>query len=213
MSENKNLMLARQARKENNTEDAKRFYDLTRIDDPENGEAKFFYAYYSLYEGKNIEVPSKFSNLCKTVRPSIELVKKSEASKEEQLESIKEIVETFVPETWTINRYMNSKNHETKIGDSYVKIFDSTAIKACCLGGMATIRDLGNDLATLYGEDAEAKRLATVAWKEYVSLSQKWYSWAVKGDAEIYAEKIKQVDPSYVMPEKAGCISFANKKD
>ena len=45
MEENKNLRLARQARAENNSEDAKLFYNKVREDDPENGEAKFFYAY------------------------------------------------------------------------------------------------------------------------------------------------------------------------
>lgn len=213
MNVNKNLTLARQARKEGNTEDAKRFYDLTRIDDPENGEAKFFYAYYSLYEGKNVEIPSRFANLCKIVKPSIDLIKNSSLTKEEQLESLKEIVETFVPETWTINRYMNKKNSENKVGNSYVRVFDANAIKSCGANGMSAIRDLGNELEALYGEDAEGKNLAVVAWKEYVSLSQKWYAWAIKGDAEIYAEKIKKIDPSYVMPEKAGCISFSNKKN
>lgn len=50
--------------------------------------------------------------------------------------------------------------------------------------------------------------LAVKAWKEYVSLAQKWYAYAPKGDAEIYAAKIQKVEPSYEMPKKAGCVSF-----
>lgn len=57
---NKYLKPARTAREEDNTEDAKKYYDMVRTDDPENGEAKFFYAYYSLYEGKNGEIPQNF---------------------------------------------------------------------------------------------------------------------------------------------------------
>jgi len=34
-----------------------------------------------------------------------------------------------------------------------------------------------------------------------------------KGEAEIYAEKIKKIEPSYEMPKKAGCISFSDKKN
>lgn len=212
MEQSKYLQLARQAKAENNSEDAKAYYNKVREEYPENGEAKFFYAYYSLYEGKNIEVPTKFINLCKSVISSVRMIKDSEESKEEQLKAIEEIVDVFVPATWTINKFMNKKNHETKIGDSFVKIFDNSEIISCGKGGMVMIRELGDELATLYGEDMEAKRLAAIAWKEYVSLAQKWYAWAPKGEAEVYAEKIKQIEPSYEMPQKAGCISSANKK-
>ena len=213
MEESKNSKLARQARAEDNSEDAKLFYNKVREEDPENGEAKYFYAYYSLYEGKNIEIPNKFFNLCKSIIPAVSMIKESSLSKDEQLVSIGEIVDCFVPETWALNRYMNSKNRETKIGDSYVKVFEYSDIRSVCVNGMKTIKELGDKLEKLYLNDDACKKLAVIAWKEYVSLSQKWYSYAVKGDAEKYAEKIKAVEPSYVMPEKAGCISLANKKD
>ena len=213
MEENKNLRLARQARAENNSEEAKLFYNKVREDDPENGEAKFFYAYYSLYEGKNKELADKFSKLSTALIPAINLVKASSLSKEEQLKSIGEIVNAYVPECWAMNRYMNKKNHETKVGDSYVKVFSTGEITSCCRTGMSTLKNLGDSLDKLFVSDPACKKLAVIAWKEYVSLSQKWYAYAVKGDAEIYAAKIKKVDPSYEMPKKAGCISFADKKD
>ena len=212
MEESKNLKLARQARAEDNSEDAKLYYGKVREEDPENGEAKYFYAYFSLYEGTNGELPKRFINLCSTVTASVKLVGASSMSKEEQLKSVAEIVDSFVPEVWTENRYMNKKNTETKIGDSYVKVFDTSAIISCCKNGLMTLKALGDQIEKLYIADAECKRLAVIVWKEYVALSHKWYAYAVKGDAEIYAEKIKKVDPSYEMPKKAGCISFSNKK-
>lgn len=213
MEENKYLKLARQARAEDNTEDAKNFYNKAREECPDNGEAKYFYAYYSLYEGKNVEIPTRFSNLCKGIIPAIDMIRESALSKEEQLASITEIVNCFVPETWVLNRYMNSKNHETKIGDSYVKVFNASDITSVCKNGMAMLKALGDKVDTLYINDLEYKKVAAIAWKEYVSLSQKWYAWAVKGDAEVYAEKIKKIDPAYEMPKKAGCISLADKKN
>lgn len=212
MEESKYLKLARQARAEDNSEDAKLYYGKVREEDPESAEAKYFYAYYSLYEGTNREVPSRFITLCNTVLASIKLLSNSSASKEEQLKSAAEIIDSFVPESWTLNRYMNNKNHETKIGDSYVKVFEASSIISCCKNGLATLKELGDQIEKLYMADAECKRLAVIAWKEYVALSQKWYAYAVKGDAEIYTEKIKKVEPSYEMPKKAGCISLANKK-
>ncbi len=212
MEESKNMRLARQAMAENNTEDAKAFYLKAREEDPENGEAKFFYAYCCLYEGLVKEVPNRFSNLCKVLLSSINLVKNANCSKEEQLKTTEIIVEKFVPETWALNRFMNAKNHEKKVGNQYVNVYSLSEIKSVSAEGMKTLKELGDGIEKNYPLDTEGKRLAVIAWKEYVSLSQKWYTYAVKGDAEIYAEKIKKIEPSYEMPKKAGCISFADRK-
>ena len=213
MELSKFLNLARQARAEGNSEDAKTYYNKVREENPEDGEAKFFYAYYALYEGTNKELPSRFKNLCQIVPTAVKMVKNSTLSEDEQLTTLAEIVGAFVPEVWAENRYMNQKNRETKVGDSYVKVFDASAIVACCKVGMMTIRDLGDQIEKLYPANKGAMSLAAKAWVEYVSLSQKWYSYAIKGEAEVYAEKIKKVDPSYEMPKKAGCISFADNKN
>ena len=212
-SELKYLKLARTAREEDNTEDAKRYYDMVRTDDPENGEAKFFYAFYSLYEGTNGEIPKRFSNICSGLKSSIMLVKESDSDEAEKLSIIGAILGAFVPETWATNRYMNNKNHETRVGDSYVTVFTSAQISSVSKEGMATLKNIGDYVASIYSSSPEGMNLAVKAWKEYVSLSQKWYAWAVQGDAETYAAKIKAVDPSYTMPEKAGCISFSNRKN
>lgn len=209
----KYLKLARTAREEDNTEDAKRYYDMVRADDPENGEAKFFFAFYSLYEGKNGEIPKRFSNLCGGLKSSIKLVKESDSDEAEKLSIISAILGAFVPETWASNRYMNNKNHETKVGDSYVTVFSNSQITSVCKEGMAALKDIGDYVASIYSSSPEGMKLAASAWKEYVSLAQKWYAYAPKGDAETYAAKIQAVDPSYELPKKAGCISFSNSKN
>lgn len=213
MENNKYLTLARQARADNNSEDAKIYYNKVREENPEDGEAKFFYAYYALYEGKNGEIPQRFGNVCQAVFSAVKMVKSSGVPVAEQYATISEIVNAFLPMTWALNRYMNSKNRETKVGDSYVKVFDAGDISSSCKKGMFAIRDLGNELESIYGGDAAAMAIAVLAWKEYVSLAQKWYAYAPKGEAEIYAEKIKKIEPSYEMPKKAGCISFSDKKN
>ncbi len=216
MSENvelsKFLQLARTAREEGNSEDAKLYYGKVREEDPQSAEAKYFYSYYCLYEGTNGELPKRFSNLCTVVSGSVKLIKNSNAPMNEQMSLLKAIVENFVPETWSENRYMNKKNHEQKVGDSYVEVFKASAITSCSKEGMQTLKNLGDQIESMYNGQPEAMAIAVLAWKEYVTLSQKWYAWAVKGDAEAYAEKIKKVEPSYEMPKKAGCISLADKR-
>ena len=213
MSElDKYLKLARTAREEDNTEDAKRYYDMVRTEDPENGEAKFFYAYYALYEGKNGEIPKRFSNLCIVLKSAIKMVMETEKSAEEKLNDCHAILNHFVPVTWSLNRYMNNKNHETKIGDSYVKVFTMTQITEVSKEGMKNLKDIGDYLETIFASSPEGMKLATMPWKEYVTLAKKWYSWAPKGEADIYAAKIQKVEPDYVPPKKAGCVSLADKR-
>lgn len=212
MENNKYLTLARQARAEGNSEDAKNFYNKVREENPEDGEAKFFYAFYSLYEGTNGEIPKRFANVCKVVFTAVQMVKNSEATTEEQYATISEIVKAFLPETWSLVRYMNNKNHEKKVGDHYVTVFDRNAITSTIKNGIFSLRDLGNEIEKLYNGDAGAMAIVVSLWKEYVSLAQKWYAYPPKGEAEIYADKIKKIDPSYEMPKKAGCIDFSNTK-
>lgn len=114
MEQSKYLRLAREARAEDNSESAKLYYQKVREEDPENGEAKFFYAYYALYEGTNAELPGRFADLCKGLKGTLSLIKNSLESKEEQLKMIGEVVGAFVPETWANNVYMNRKNREKK---------------------------------------------------------------------------------------------------
>ena len=212
MSESNYLKLARTARSEGNSEDAKRYYDRVREEDPSSAEAKYFYAFYALHEGTNGELPSRFLNLCKVVLTSVKMVSESNDSAEDKVKAVAEIVASFTPETWAENRYMNHKNHETKVGDKFVEVFDFKSITTCGKQGMMTLKELGDLVASLF-DSVEGKVVAAIAWKEYVSLSQKWYSWAVKGDAEAYAAKIKEVVPGYEMPKKAGCISLADSKE
>ena len=107
---------------------------------------------------------------------------------------------------------MNKKNQEQKIGNTYVRIFSVSEISNCSKIGLRAVRDLGDRIDQLYKGDPIAQKYAVSAWKEYVSLAQTWYAYAPKGEAEAYAEKIKKIEPSYVMPSKAGCISFGKKQ-
>ena len=208
---NKYLRLAREARTEENSEDAKKYYDMVRIDDPENGEAKFFYAYYCLYEGKNIEIANRFSNLCKVLETSIKKVAESEESSSEKLKIVSDIVDAFVPETWNLNRYMNHLTVGS--GSDRSRVLSNDQIVSVCKNGMQGCYNLGDAIEKAFSGDGEAMKLAVKAWKEGVSLQQKWYAYGDKTAPERYAAKIKLVEPSYEMPKKAGCISFADKKN
>ena len=152
-------------------------------------------------------------NLCKILNTEIQAIKGSLRSEEEQLKVIGEIVEAFVGETWRVNRYMNFKNREQKIDNRYVEIFSAQDIRISTKVGIFLMRNLGDTIFDLYPSKPEAEQIAVIAWKEYVSLAQKFCTFVQEGDAEIYAAKIKKIDPFYVMPLKfdAGILSQSNQ--
>jgi hypothetical protein len=66
----------------------------------------------------------------------------------------------------------------------------------------------GNAIEEHMGSNEEAMKMACELWKEGVKLQRKFYAYSYNGEkAEDYAAKIQKVEPGYVMPSKAGCIS------
>ena len=82
------------------------------------------------------------------------------------------ILDAFVPETWLLNRYMNKKNGETKVGDSYVIVFDQSQIVSVSKEGMKALKDVGDYVVTLFDSSPKGMKMAVKAWKEYVALAQ-----------------------------------------
>ncbi len=181
--------------------------------DFKSGAKEFDSAHSALYEGEEKGLSERFMNLCKILNTEIQAIKGSLRSEEEQLKVIGEIVEAFVGETWRVNRYMNFKNREQKIDNRYVEIFSAQDIRISTKVGIFLMRNLGDTIFDLYPSKPEAEQIAVIAWKEYVSLAQKFCTFVQEGDAEIYAAKIKKIDPFYVMPLKfdAGILSQSNQ--
>ena len=90
--QNKYLLLARQAKEENNAEDAIKYYDMVRADDPGNPEAKFYYTYYRLLGGKKGEALNQFINLGNSLAPTVKLINQYDYSKEDKELMLKDIV-------------------------------------------------------------------------------------------------------------------------
>lgn len=209
--DNKYLKLAREARNEDNGEDAKRYYDMVRTEDPENGEAKFFYQYYCLYEGKNGEIANRFANLCKVLVSSVAKVALSEDSDDEKMEVIEAMTDTFTPLTWNLNRYMNKLTVGS--GSDRQRVLSNNDIISVCKNGMQGCYNFGDAIEKNFTGNSRAMKSACKVWKEAISLQQKWYAYGRKEDPENYAAKVKKFEPDYEMPKKAGCISFADKKN
>ena len=72
-----------------------------------------------------------------------------------------------------------------------------------------TLYQTGNAIEHNFSSNEEAMKMASEAWKEAVKLQQKFYAYKYNGSkVEDYVEKIRKVEPDYVVPKKAGCISL-----
>ncbi len=91
-NQNKYLLLARRAREEDNAEDAKKYYDIVRTEDPDNAEAKFFYSYYHMYSGKVGDAVHNYLSLCKGIDSTLKMIVASESTAEEKKAFIKAIL-------------------------------------------------------------------------------------------------------------------------
>lgn len=210
----KYLKLAREARQEENCDDAKKYYEMVRVDDPENGEAKFFYTYYCIYQGTNGELPQRFVNLCNVLEASIKKISESSESNEEKLKVVDDIANAFVPYTW------NTYNFMYKIYMTH-EIFSCNEFHAVIMSEITGCYVLGDVIEMYFNSNNDFLKIAAKSWKEGIALQQKRYIAFSSGyydDAtalDRYASKIQKVDPSYVIPTKEpkqDCLQSSNKK-
>jgi len=196
----KYLKLARRAREEGNSEDAKKYYDMLRTEDPENTEARCFFPVYRLWDGKKGEWYHNFLDLCNGVSSAIRAIAESDATAEEKAALLGDYFGAIKDLPQTCNKILNELNHE----GSHV-----TQIKESGRRGMQMLYGFGDAVEKNFS-DSEAMKWAVEAWKAGVYRQQQWWGMGLdKTLPESYAAKIKKFDPSYEMPKKAGCISFA----
>lgn len=208
--ENKNLTLARQAKQTKDTESAKKYYELVREEDPSNGEANFFYLYYAIYEGKNGEICTRTLRLHNGLENSFKQIAASNDSVDEKIAVLSDVLDFFIPLTWELNRYMNSLFVGT--GSNRTRVLSNADINAVSSKGIESLYKAGDWILQYFGDTNATSKLAVACWKEAIILNRKWYAYKLAQTPEAYSEKIKKYEPDYVMPEKAGCIQFGDKR-
>ena len=195
----KYFKLARIAREEGNSENAKKYYELAYEDMPDNPEVKWFSAYYSLLECKNSEAASKFINLCSALVPTLRLVARIEDERERNSLG-KAILDTFLP-------------LETTVHIATLKISGNT--KALEEATNPIIRALGDEIIAIFGETEPYIGWAVFIWKFLIDKRHTWSKFRNYNDKgkELWfdkmAKKIQKYEPNYVMPTftQVGCIT------
>lgn len=206
MAIEKYLTLARRAREEDNTEDAKRYYDMVRTEDPDNTEGRFFYAYYRLWDGKKGEAYDKYVDFCKVVVPVVNTTAESDAPYDEKKAFLLDVLSSIRGLPASINGVL--KDLWQVASDSGKSEYNSK-MKSCQKIGIEMLYGYGDAIEKHFSDQAAIMAIAADAWKKGVELNQQYpYCGIDKTLSEKYAAKIQKIDPTYTPPKKAGCISF-----
>ena len=205
------LKLARDARAEGNTEDAKQFYDKVRQADPGNGEAKFFYQYYALYEGKNGEIATRFVSLTKVLKPSVSQIVASNDTEEEKTAILESIALFYWPLPSELHHYM--VNLRVGSPGNSQRVLPTTDLMTVWSNGVRGCYTLGDCILEAFPDNKRMINTVLELWKEGVDgqVNHKAMN-LVKIDykgvtAEEYAEKIKKYEPDYTIPSPSVAIN------
>ena len=195
-SPNKYLSAARRAREENNTEEAKKYYEMVRLDDPDCAEARFFYVYYKLCDGTKGEAKNNFDDLCNVACSVIRAIASSDMTPIEQEKLIADMYDKFKDQPATVSMTLQSLQRSSQA---------SAAMKT----GITTLYNMGDTIEKNFAGNSKIMETAVEAWKSGVKYQRKWYGVGVDSTfPEKYTAKIQKYDATYTMPKKAGCISF-----
>ena len=212
--ENKYLTLAREARNENNVDDAKKYYDMARVDDPENPEAKYYAALFKVKDSANKDLPGNFVDYLTCADGIVDKVKNASMADEEKIALLGSIVKDHVSIIATVNDVI----HKNSSGQT--AIFDMSTYNLTVRSAATALEGMGNQIANAFGDNAEALKLAADCWKG-VFLRNNWNQWyyyqSVKGNKAASAEKwealikkINKVDSSFTV-QKPKAVQCGNK--
>lgn len=201
----KNLYaLARRAKATDDSANARKYYDMILLKDPQSWEATFYSTYYTAMSCKIAEIESAGIKVQNCIAPVIGLIKK--LPEEEQVKSITTI---YVDLRSIANMLYNAAyNHFEGIDPTIQQNYVQEMIDNCVSG--ETILDIfANTIEREYGD--KFSKLYCECWKKCIEMRNKIVPHLDK-DAnskllDMWADKIKKYESDYVRPEtnSSGC--------
>lgn len=199
----KYLQAARQALQEENYEDAKKYYDMVKTEDPTNAEAKIQYQYCKFRDCKKGEAYNFYSDFMSVVTHAVDNISASDMPTQEQLEFLSTLFDNSIDALSICRKCMSDIAIQG----------DNTFTKSSGLytAHILFAKNFGDAVAKKYATNSEGMQLACKAWKSFVNRIN-GCTFFSKTDPVLetipaYVEKIQKVDPSFTfVPKKRGCF-------
>ncbi len=193
---------ARVAYKNDDYEKAQTYYALAYEADPEDAEARYFAAYLNVVNASAVVMYEKTFAYIDTVKI---LLKSLLGEEKDAMLAI--IIKTSESITQYVHKVMWEHSKEIKDSQELLNKYNKerNACEKACIEMLYLVGDTAAE-----SEDEDTKKLSADAWKSAIAAQQLYpYCRAEKTLPATYAEKVKVIDPNYVLPKKAGCISFS----
>ena len=189
------LKLARRAREDNDSEGAKKYYELVLLEDPDNWEANFYGAYFTAQSTSLQNIPSTANGFANKLRSSLRLVKENiEDPKELELTVIS--MSNAVVDTAVFYRN-NALNFRSKHNDiSSTSVWIKSAINL--------VITFADNVEELFPDDDALIKIAVEDWKAaFDSISGD--RWTYYSDRQAHLnplkEKIRKYEPEFHVKE------------
>ena len=209
----KNLyVLARRARKNQDNENAAKYYDMILVKEPKSWEAAFYSVFCKALLSKSDQFESAMTSLCNNIDVVLTLIKRNMSGREEQKKAYKKIANTIFSLAKTKRAELRNLWYKDRsINDEQALVKGSVNLNAVA----RYVLLFGDKLNTKFGDDPEARMISCNAWKKGIDLYEDTCLYLrgalgigpenkaerVKYIIETYAEKIKKYDSTYVAPE------------
>lgn len=197
----KNLYeLARRAKKDDNSENAQKYYEQILIKDPSSWEANFYAVYYQSMNCKIGQIQSAAIRLSNCEDTVLQLIKDNVSDPQDQKMAILEMEVRLVSISQML--YTAATSHYQGIGSSIRSNYTQEMINNCC-AARDICYNFGNHVISFFGDDYGA--IAVTCWKTGITQHNGIMSYFAQKETNKdvimgYVSKIQKYDPSYTAP-------------
>ena len=197
------LTLARQARSNNDNENAARYYEMVFMKEPENWEANFYQVYYKAMECKIMNIASAATSVANCVNNAVTLLDQSDLSADEKLKAISQLT---VDATSITSMFASAANNH------YVNHSGVDGVFSQCVNHIVSAHQILVNVEAAYVKYFPDQTQLLTSFRElfmtYMTTYYRYFNntYADNLRARLTSEIQKQ-KPSYVAPEpqKSGC--------
>lgn len=202
--------IARRAKKDNNSENAAKYYEMVLMRDPVSWEASFYVVYFKAMECKISQIQSAIISVTNCIDTVLELIKDNVTSKDEQKAAYTEVANrVMIISDMLIN---GAKSYYDGIDKEIRSNHDTQEFVSNGLEAVKCVYILGDTIDFFFGSDMEANQLSASAWRQGVAWHQYFMPSLANKDVNRdtvneYTSKIEKYDSEYKAPEEnvGGC--------
>ena len=203
--------LARQAKQSNDSENAAKYYDLIKQEDPNSWEAYFYNVYYRAAQTKVLFIESAANSLNNCLGTVFELIKNNEDDIDTKKRQAREVAASVTllcdafensSKSSFIEGWNGSFGKYSSAANTCMKYFTTYAKRSATVYN--TLFNCGNLIERHFGDDVTLNKIARDCWKAGINIWGRTYAMfddhttRYQNMKNTYVAKIQKYEPSFV---------------